>query len=321
MASVRAAEFGRPLAPPPFPLQGAKRGQAPLIVRLVPPGEPRLIEPFCGSAAVSIAARRAGVVGEVAISDANPALMALWAEILRHPMGVAQGYERVWSGQFTGNPPDPRGHFDRVRQRVNDAAQPDPAEVLYLLYRIVKGALRYGRDGRMNQSADTRRAGARPAVVAQRLVRVSAHLEGAHATVGDWWRALEAAGPDDLLYLDPPYQGTSATRDGRYIAGLAVEELERGLRLAVDRGLSAIVSYDALRGPALYGRPLDPALGLLAIDVVTGVSAQETLLGRRRQAHEALYLSPALVDRLDGPAGVARRLLPHGASRSEWPLS
>lgn len=317
MMTVYAAGFPASPQPQPFPLQGSKRGQVPVINRLIPPGRPRLVEPFCGSAAVSIGARYDALVSDVSISDANASIVRLWRDILACSDDLVARYERIWSAQFDSADSDPRGYFNLVRERYNCADEGDTADFLFLLNRIVKAALRYGKNGKMNQSADGRRTGAKPATVRERLRAVSSLMEGSDALHRDWRDALREATADDLIYLDPPYQGTTDTRDQRYLSGMSVDTFEEGVRAAVARGLSLIISYDALRGPAIYGRPLDPDLELLALDVITGVSAQGTLLGRKQEAHETIYLSPAVVERLGGVGEVSSRLNAGPLSQSE----
>lgn len=119
MITVYAADFTASPQPQPFPLQGSKRGQVPVINRLIPAGRPRLVEPFCGSAAVSIGARYYGLVGDVLISDSNASLIALWQDILKQPDRLAGDYETVWSAQFDTDTPDPRAYFNMVRDRYN----------------------------------------------------------------------------------------------------------------------------------------------------------------------------------------------------------
>lgn len=305
--TVYADVFPAAYQPQPFPLQGSKRGQVSLITCLIPEGKPKLFEPFCGSAAVSIGARLRNLVSDVQVSDANPALVALWGDILGDPLTLADQYEELWNQQ-TESGSEPLAFFNAVRERHNRGVDTNSADFLFILNRIVKGALRYNRAGEMNQGADGRRLGARPATVRKRLRETSAVMRGASPAHLDWNAALESALPADIVYLDPPYQGTSTPRDARYISGLDVDAFEEGLSGLIEQGISAIISYDAIRGPALYGRPLSPALGLLPLDVVTGISAQGTLLGRRREAHETIYLTPALVDRLGGVASIWTRV-------------
>lgn len=306
MLTVYASDFTPSRQPQPFPMQGSKRGQVPIVNQLIPEDAARLIEPFCGSAAVSIGALQAKKVRQAVISDLNRDIINLWGAILGTPVELSQGYREVWSGQFDeeGFAPDPKGYFNLVRSRFNEAAveKRSSADFLFLLNRIVKAALRYSSRGQMNQSADGRRTGAKPSTVAKRISETNTLLRGSEALHRDWSEALETATDADVIYLDPPYQGTTETRDVRYVSGLSVEAFEEGLRRANEHDLSLIVSYDALVGPATYGRPLAPQLNLLGFDVVTGVSAQGTLLGRQQEAHETLYVSAALVERLGGHA-------------------
>jgi len=309
--TIRATDFPASGQPQPFPMQGSKRLQVPIIRSLIPDGQPRLIEAFCGSAAVAIGARCAGLVGDVVISDANQSLMRLWCDILGNGSDLATRYASIWNAQFQNESLGGNGYFNMVRARFNDAeitGEGDTADFLFLLNRIVKGSLRYSRTGAMNQSADGRRTGARPDTVRQRIVSTGSVLHGAQAIGCDWRDTIEIATTSDIIYLDPPYQGTTVTADTRYLSGLDVEVFEAGVCDMVRRNLSAIISYDAICGPAIYGRPLDVSLGLLVLDVVTGVSAQGTLLGRTTESHETIYLTPALVKRLGGQLDVERRL-------------
>ncbi|HEX5741161.1 MAG TPA: DNA adenine methylase [Pilimelia sp.] len=286
--------------PQPFPYQGSKRALAPFILRHLPGGTATLVEPFAGSAAVSIAARHAGAAAGAVLNDVNGPLMALWRAILDDPGGLADRYAAMWHASRD----DPRAFFLARRAEFN--ATRDPAVLLYLLNRIVKGAVRYGRGGLFNQSADHRRLGARPATVRDRLLRTSALLRGARLGCGSYEPLLVDAAADDVVYLDPPYQGVSRVADHRYLAGLARGDLERALRRANDNGVSYLVSYDAVREDNRYGAPLDGALGLTHLHVVAGRSAQSTLSGGSAVTVESLYLSPALVARLGGSRAVAQ---------------
>lgn len=89
MLTVFAADFTASAQPQPFPLQGSKRGQVPIINRLLPIDCSRLVEPFCGSAVVSIGARYHRKTEQVAISDTNLSLMRLWQSILTDATGLA----------------------------------------------------------------------------------------------------------------------------------------------------------------------------------------------------------------------------------------
>jgi DNA adenine methylase len=284
-------ELGK--VPHPFPYQGSKRALARAVLGYLPDDTGALVEPFAGSAAVSIAARHAGVAPTAVINDVNAPLMALWRRILDDPQRLADEYEGLWRAAAD----DPKAFFFRSRAEFN--ATREPALLLYLLNRIVKGAVRYSRAGDFNQSADNRRLGARPDTVRERLVRTSETMTGTVVCSGSYEERLANAGPRDVVYMDPPYQGVTGTADRRYLAGLSKTDFERALRAANDAGVAYIVSYDAVRPDSKYGGPLDPSLGLAHRHLAAGRSAQSTLGGGSDVTIESLYLSPALVARLD----------------------
>ena len=297
----RTPRAGEPLAcrwplrsmPHPFPYQGSKRGIAGHILECFPPDVRCLIEPFCGAGAVSIAAAAHGLARQFALSDLNRPLMDLWAEILERPQALCDAYERHWQAQHA----DRKAYFQTARREFN--AAPNPAQLLYLLARIVKGSVRYSSDGKFNQSADNRRAGMRPQTMRQNILGVSALLAGrASASAADFRVAVEAAGEDDLVYMDPPYQGTSFTRDHRYFDGLSYGDFVDALAAMNARNLSYIISYDGRTGEKVHGKPLPKHLRLVRKSIHAGRSSQATLLGRAHETIESLYLSQPLAERL-----------------------
>jgi DNA adenine methylase len=278
--------------PHPVPYQGSKRRIASAIVRLVPAGTTQLVEPFAGSAAVSLAVRRLDLVPRVTLSDVNAPLMALWRCIRDAPEQLADAYADVWHAGVR----DPDGQYLAVREAFNGGH--DPAHLLYLLARCVKAAVRYSADGRFNQSADRRRVGRRPDAMRRDLVGAGALLHGSTVEAGDFRARLLRAAPTDVVYLDPPYQGVTGGRDRRYVAGVRYDAFVADLRAAREAGVSFLLSYDGATGEQLHGEPLPADLGLRRVLVAAGRSAQATLLGRDERTVESLYLSPALVDRL-----------------------
>lgn len=279
-------------APHPFPYQGSKRALAHAVLKFLPHDTRVLVEPFAGSAAISIAARHANAARAAVINDVNTPLMAMWQRMLDDPHRLADDYETLWHTSAH----DPKAFFFSTRDEFNRTW--DPALLLYLLNRIVKGAVRYSKAGDFNQSADNRRLGARPDTVRNRLVRTSATMAGTFVGSRSYEEHLVNAGPRDVVYLDPPYQGVTNSADHRYMAGLARTDFERVLQAANDRSVSYIVSYDVVRADGKYGAALDAALGLTHLHLVAGRSAQSTLSGGADITIESLYLSPALVARL-----------------------
>jgi DNA adenine methylase len=287
--------------PHALPYQGSKRALAHAIVPLLPTDIDTLIEPFCGSAAVAVGALYAGATPRVVLRDVNQPLVALWQQILDDPDQLATEYQQLWAGGIV----DPAVQYAAVRERFN--ADHRPADLLYLLARCVKAAVRYNAKGEFNQGPDNRRLGADPTRMRLRLLRTSAVLAGRTVvTAGDYTGSLRQAGPLDVVYLDPPYQGTSgsgdgrASKNGRYLAGLERVDFSAELERAVEAGTSFIVSYDGSTGCRTYGDDLPAELGLMHLHLIAGLSSQATLSGAAQETIESLYLSPALVDRLGG---------------------
>ncbi len=288
--------------PHALPYQGSKRALSHAIIPLIPAGSGLLIEPFAGSAAITIAARHAGAVSRSVISDINEPLIALWLRIIAGPGELAADYERLWLAQRA----DPRGYYDEVRAKFN--ATGEPHLLLYLLARCVKSAVRYSRSGEFNQSADHRRLGAAPDRMRSRLAATALALAGTVARTGDYREPLLTAAPDAVVYLDPPYQGVSERSDRRYLKGLERGEFVAQLRAAAGQGVSFILSYDGSTGTRHHGDPLPADLGLTRLAIAAGRSTQSTLRGLREETIESLYLSPALTARLGGAAAVLARL-------------
>jgi DNA adenine methylase len=219
--------------------------------------------------------------------------MALWSEILWQPMRLASEYEALWLEQRD----DPKSHFLRVRDDFNRYKR--PRDLLYLLARIVKGAVRYSSKGLFNQSADHRRFGMRPESMRKNILSVSSLLNPrTRLTSVDYRELANQFTANDLVYMDPPYRGTSFTRDHRYIEGLDHDSFIDFLDALNQRHISFIVSYDGFSGTKAFGEPLPKELSLKHLHISAGRSSQATLLGSHVETIESLYISPALLRRL-----------------------
>ena len=141
--------------PQPIPYQGSKRQIAPAILHHFPASIPRFVEPFAGSAAMSIAVAARRQAERFWINDAHSPLIQLWWEIIQRPEGIADRYTHLWNDQIGRE----REYFNEVRKHFND--QHEPADFLYLLARCVKAAIRYNAAGEFNNTPDNRRKGAR----------------------------------------------------------------------------------------------------------------------------------------------------------------
>jgi len=279
--------------PHPIPYQGSKRWIAKAIVSCFPKDTTRLHEAFAGSAAVSLAAAHYRKTNRFQINDVNKPLIELWRKIINEPEVISDDYQRLWEEQQGKE----REFYDWVRARFNKTHRPD--YFLYLLARCVKAAIRYNVRGEFNNSPDNRRKGAHPDTMRAHVLAVSQLLKGkTHLSSEDYRVVLEQATPQDVVYMDPPYQGVCGNRDPRYLGAVTFHEFSEALHRLNARGISYIVSYDGRTGDKTYGHKLPEALHLVHLEVDAGRSTQATLLGRDSRTVESLYLSPALMSRI-----------------------
>ena len=280
---------GLPYVPQPIPYQGSKRQLAPRILPHFPKDASRIVEPFAGSAAITIAVASRGLAAKFWINDAHTPLMDLWREIIENPDAISLGYARLWNAQL-GNE---REFFDIVRSRFNQSHR--PADFLYLLARCVKAAIRYNSNGEFNNTPDNRRKGARPAEMRQRIEHASSLLQGrTKITAWDYKKVLDKCTENDLVYMDPPYQGVCGNRDQRYLPKIEYDEFCVELEKLNERNIRYVISYDGRTGNKEYGQPMPDSLKLTRIELRAGRSTQATLLGRSDVTYESLYLSPNL---------------------------
>jgi DNA adenine methylase len=278
-----------PRLPHPIPYQGSKRALAPLIGLYIPRGVEVWFEPFAGSAAMTLWAAHHAIARRYVIADALAPIAHLWQAIIGAPEATAQRYREVWLGQREGD----ADYFNRVRSRYNAAA--DPVDLLYLICRCVKNAVRFNARGEFTQSVDRRRLGMQPDRMAAAIAGAALLLRGrTEIRSGDWLATTADAGANDFLYLGPPYLGTTVGRDKRYARQLGRDQLVAGLEGLLERGVRFALSYDGMTGERSYGPPLPAALGLGRLLLDAGPSSQATLSGRSERTIESLYLSPGL---------------------------
>jgi len=279
--------------PHPIPYQGSKRNLASEILHYFPPEVRTLYEPFAGSAAITIAAAANGLANRYHLNDLNRPLMDLWREIIDNPEDLASKYQSLWLEQLS----DPKAYYFQVRAEFNKSARPDL--FLYLLARCVKGSVRYNSQGEFNQSADNRRKGMKPETMRRHILGVSLLLrDKTKISARDYREVLEKVTSEDLVYMDPPYQGVCRHRDPRYLEAVDVSEFIEALDDLNRRDIRYLVSYDGRTGDKVHGETLPSELSLTLIELYAGRSTQATLLGRKDVTIESLYVSPSLANEL-----------------------
>ena len=270
--------------------QGSKRNLAPQILQYMPHRFNRLIEPFAGMAAITIAVARQGRAQRYIVNDLNEPLVRVLCEAIETPDILIEAYNKIWNEQFLYSEGSV-AHFYKVRDDFN-AGNKSAVNMLYLLARCVKGSVRYSSNGKFNQSPDKRRNGTSPKNIASNVAAISSFLKGSVEFMSkDYREILQIAQAGDIVYMDPPYQGVCSRKDNRYFSGIVFDEFVEAIESLNRRRIDYIISYDGSCGEKQYGMDLPKYLGLEKMLLKAGLSSQSLLLGKKEVTYEALYLS------------------------------
>jgi DNA adenine methylase len=250
----------------------------------------RLIEPFSGMAAISVAVAQTRKTDFYYINDLNAPLVNMLRTAVNEPEILIKKYSTLWNKQFDYGENHVQ-HFYDIREQFNNGDK-SPENMLYLLARCVKGAVRYNSEGKFNQSPDKRRHGTNPRNIEINVHAISHLLKRrSEFSALDYREIFEMAQPGDLIYMDPPYQGVSNTRDNRYFSGVPFAEFVSALESLNKKNVDFLISYDGVCGEKEYGKDLPDELECRKILLDAGISSQATLLGRKATTYEALYMS------------------------------
>jgi DNA adenine methylase len=239
--------------------QGGKRRELATLTALIPPFTGRLIEPFCGGAALAFHLARPAVLRDVngdlinlyraVASDAYPALQARVDHLktLDHD-ALARAFYEARDAINRPLPPDAAG------------APPDLARALsYIVVRQLcfSGMERYNARGEFNVPfGHYRRFSCALARPHHELLR------GADLARGDFDEAVASATADDFLFLDPPYLDRLGYAAGDGSGGLH-ERLRRALAATPARWLLVHSDHpfyrDSYAAAHLHARPFSYA--------------------------------------------------------------
>jgi DNA adenine methylase len=280
--------------PHPIPYQGSKRNLADKILSYFPLKVDRLIEPFAGSAAITIASAYYCKANHFVINDINEPLMNLWDKIINNPEQLISEYHFIWNSQIGRE----EEYYYEARELFNNTKKSE--YLLFMLAKCVKAAVRYNANGAFNQSPDKRRLGRTPSNMREDILRASQLLKNKVTIFSvDYEEVIASAGENDLIYFDPPYQGTGQNGGFRYMQDLKHDDFVLSLFQLNKRNIPFLLSYDGRTGNKHFGKPLPDALNLTKIEIDAGRSSIATLLNRVENTYEALYLSPSLLNQLD----------------------
>ena len=215
---------------------GSKRQLTPVLAEYYPPGGPRYVEPFAGSACLFFR-----LLPEQAIlADINTELMTTYAAVSADPASVHTALSAVRSTS-------PAEYY---RLRSLDPSTLDPwaraARFLFLNRYCFNGLYRTDKHGRFNVPYGSSRVGRLPTL--EELAEYSRALGGAELLTADFEETVAQVRGGDFVYMDPPYAVKTQWRRGRHYTddAFAVDDVDR-LRSAmsnIDRaGATFLVSY------------------------------------------------------------------------------
>ena len=222
---------------PPLKCQGIKTKLVPFIARSVTwSGKGVWIEPFSGSSVVALNL----LPNRARLYDSNPHIVNVYTQIQQRvitPQRVRTFLEtegkqlRRSEGEY----------YYVVRERFNQRGQ--PLDYLFLNRACFNGLVRFNKKGQFNVPFCKKPERFRPAYITKIVNQVAWVQQQLHARDwrwihGDWRQALEAAEPDDFVYMDPPYIGRHADYFSQWTDSQATELAARAQQLPCRFALS-----------------------------------------------------------------------------------
>lgn len=181
-------------------------------------------------------------------------------------------------------------YYNQIRDQYNVSR--NPILLLYLIARCVKNAVRFSLQGYFTQSQDKRRLGTHPLKMRKAIFDASHMLRGrVEFFHGDFEDCLATATRQDLVYMDPPYYGTTYGRDKRYVQQVDKQRLYQVMGSLNTRNVQFILSYDGSHGKKEYTERIPEYLVKKHVLLNAGRSTQATLNGQTVTTYESLYLS------------------------------
>lgn len=193
---------------PIFRICGSKTGQslqdAAFILRRLLSHDTRLVEPFCGSASVSIATKH----HKLLLADLQPhAVLAL--QVLRsRPIALLDAFDDIRKPYLI----DPTKE-DFYEIRNNPPREPilRAAWYIFIVHACFNWLWRVNRQGKCNTTHGGKAGAARTkrAMQEQNVLALASYLDSnqIEITLQDCFATIEQTGQNDLLYIDPPYIG------------------------------------------------------------------------------------------------------------------
>lgn len=221
----------------PFVKWAGGKGQLlPYLQPYVPRSFRRYVEPFLGGGAVFFHLRP----GKALLGDSTPELMEAYRVVKEEVEALMAALDRHAPHVLDSE------YYYQLRAEHPTSVVERAARFIYLNKTCYNGLYRVNRQGQFNVPFGRYK---RPPSLydAKNLRAVSELLSEAELRCVDFTETMAAAGPGDLVYLDPPYDPLSATANftGYTRASFGREEQERlavAVRAAAARGALVLLN-------------------------------------------------------------------------------
>lgn len=274
---------------PPVPYFGGKMTIGPTIAALLPAHQ-HYVEPYCGSLAVLLAKAPAKME---TVNDLDHELMTWWRIVREQPEALAR---------VCALTPHSRAEY---AASVDRAGLEDLEVARRVWVRLSQGrghSLRPGKTGWKHYVYPSGSSIGMPGYLDAYVERLGAAAARLHAVSLECMPALDVivkygAEPDVLLYVDPPYLGSTRDERNNYRHELKADHEHRELAEALHAARAAVVisGYES----DLYDRELYAGWDRTTLSAFTGNSSGKRARTEVLWSNRPLGLVPTLFD-LDG---------------------
>lgn len=178
-----------PLAPV-FKWPGGKRSLVPAIERFLDGSYDRLVEPFCGAAALFFKLRPRAAL----LADSNTELVNAYVQIRDDVEDLVDRLKGMRNAE---------AEYYRTRDRKPRTALTRAARFIYLMQLSFNGIYRENLRGEFNVPYGYKTW--LPVCDEERLRTASAALQGAECMAQTYGKTMESLRATDAVYVDPPY--------------------------------------------------------------------------------------------------------------------
>jgi DNA adenine methylase len=198
-----------------------------VLSRILPhlPKGNRLIEPFAGSAALSLNTQ----FKEYWLNDVNEDLIHLYENIIENPQNFIEKAKKLFSEKNNSDEA-----YYRYREKFNRLPSSIERSILflYLNRHAYNGLCRYNKKGKFNAPFGDYK---KPYFPAEEIKYFAEKNRETQLTKYHFNAVMESARPGDVVYCDPPYAPLSATANftAYHTHAFSIEEQEHLAELAL----------------------------------------------------------------------------------------